>query len=57
MYNGYMAKLKLLKKFLLEMAKLDRSRNNGMPSPMFFNDKDITGNHLNKSVLRNAKKK
>jgi hypothetical protein len=51
-----MAKLKLFKKFLLEMAKIDRHRNHGMPSPMFFNDKDITGNHPNKSVLRNAKK-
>jgi len=57
MYNRYMAKLKLLKKFLLEIAKLDRSRNNHMPSPMFFNDKDISGKYHNKSQLRNTKKK
>lgn len=56
-YNWYMAKLKLLKKLLLEMAKVDRHQNGGMPSPMFFNDKDITGHYPNKSELRNARKK
>jgi hypothetical protein len=56
-YNEYMAKLKLFKKFLVEMAKLDRHHNNGMPSPMFFNDKDITGNYHKKSDLRKSKKK
>ena len=50
-------KLRLLKRLLLEMAKVDRHQNGGMPSPMFFNDKDITGNYPNKSDLRNARKK
>jgi hypothetical protein len=57
-YNGYMAKLKLLKKFLIEIAKVDRSRNaHHMPSPMFFNDKDMNGIYHNKSDLRKYKKK
>ena len=37
------------------MTKLDRNRNHGMPSPMFFNDKDMTGKYANKSALRNTK--
>ena len=49
-------KLKLLKKFLFEMSKIDRYQNGGMPSPMFFNDRDITGHYPNKSDLRNVKK-
>jgi len=52
-----MATWKRLKKFLDEMSKIDRHQNGGMPSPMFFNDKDITGNYPNKSDLRNARKK
>lgn len=49
-------KLRLLKKFLLEMGKVDRYQNGSMPSPMFFNDRDITGRYPNKSILRNIKK-
>ena len=49
-------KLRLLKRLLLEMAKVDRHQNGGMPSPMFFNDRDITGHYPNKSVLRKIKK-
>ena len=49
-----MATWKRLKKFLDEMSKIDRHQNGGMPSPMFFNDKDITGIHPNKSVMSKA---
>jgi hypothetical protein len=49
-------KLRLLKKLLLEMGKVDRHQNGGMPSPMFINDRDITGHYPNKSALRKIKK-
>ena len=51
-----MATWKRLKKFLDEMSKIDRHQNRGMPSPMFFNDKDVTGIHPNKSVMSKALK-
>lgn len=56
-YNQNMTqKLRLLKKLLLEMGKVDRHQNGGMPSPMFINDRDITGHYPNKSALRKIKK-
>lgn len=49
-----MATWKRLKKFLEEMSKIDKHQNGGMPSPMFFNDKDITGKYPNKSAMNQA---
>jgi hypothetical protein len=46
-----------LVKLLKEMDKIDRARNGGMPSPMFFNDHDINGHYHDKSALKNARKK
>jgi len=50
-----MATWKRLKKFLEEMAKIDRATHFS-PSPVFWKDEDKTGNYHNKSELRGKKK-
>lgn len=49
-----MATWKRLIKFLDEMKKVSDYRYG--PGPTFWNDKDITGRHPNKSVLRDSLK-